>query len=169
MPVTPEGEGPITVGETIPNQEIQYVLAVARKELEALLEQRLAILTRIGALRRTIASLVDTFGGAAQDEERIRIKPRTVEARQKGLTEACRAILIQSSEPLTVMGVAQRIHSSNPAVLSNHKNSVSSVATILRRLHSYGETTSILNRSGRRVWAWRRSTHEATPAVPSGN
>jgi len=169
MPATSGGEGAIPVGETVPSQEIQYVLAVARKELEALLERRLAILRRIATLRRTIASLVDTFGGPLDEELIIRRKPRAVEARQKGLTEACRAILIQSNEPLTVMGVAQQIHSSNPAVLRNHKNSVSSVATILRRLHSYGETTSTLNRSGRRVWAWRKSTHEPNPVAPSGH
>jgi len=72
--------------------------------------------------------------------------------RQKGLTDACRTIVAESQEELTAEEVTQKIRDSNPALFRNHKNPVSSVATILRRLEAYGEARPKTNRVGRRAW-----------------
>lgn len=72
--------------------------------------------------------------------------------RQKGLTDACRTIVAESCKELTAEEVTQKVRESNPSVFRNHKNPVSSVATILRRLEAYGEAEPKLNNLGRRAW-----------------
>lgn len=147
-----------TAGNT-PNQEIECVLAAARHELQGLMEQRSALLRRIATVRRTINGLVDTFGSAVSNEFSRPLKPAALDSKQRGLTTACRAVLIQSGEALSAVDVEERIRRSNADVLRNHKNSLSSVATILRRLESYGEATTKVSQSGQRVWAWRMPDH----------
>jgi len=153
--------------EPIPNQEVECVLAAARKELEALLQQRSAISTRIARVRRTIDGLMETFGDVVTDDHLRRpIRRAKLETRQKGLTTACRAVLSESREALSAIDVAERVLSNHATVLRNHKNSISSVTTVLRRLQSYGEATAKFSESGQRVWLWCTPQPESHSAQP---
>lgn len=147
---------------TIPNQEVECVLAATRKELQSLLEQRSTLLKRINTLRRTINSLMATFGNSDGDQRFGRpTRMNKLSVRHKGLTSACRSVLTQSDEPISAAEVTERILRNTPSVLSNNKSALSSVTTILRRLQSYGEANSTLNLSGKRVWAWGPSEYGA--------
>ena len=160
MSFTTETGSSIAIAGNTPNHEIEFVLVAARQELQGLLEQRSALLRRISTVRRAINGLVDTFGGAVSDERLARPpRPQVPDTKQRGLTTACRAVLIQSGEALSAVEVAEKIRKSNGEVLRNHKNSLSSVTTILRRLESYGEATTQLNHSGQRVWTWCMPDH----------
>jgi len=147
--------------ESEASHEVEHVLAAARQELQHLLEQRSVILRRIATVRRTINGLMDTFGGSASGQLSHLVRPSVIDSRQKGLTSACRTVLHDAVDPLTAVDVVERVLRSNPRVLGHHKNSISSVTTVLRRLQAYGEAASSLSTSGQRVWSWRDANEES--------
>lgn len=148
------------------SHEVEHVLSAARQELQHLLGQRSVILRRIAIVRRTINGLMDTFGGSVSAEPIDSVRPPVIDSRQKGLTTACRVVLRDSGEPLTAVHVVERVMRNSPRVLSHHKNSISSVTTVLRRLQAYGEAATSLSPSGQRVWAWRDREQEDVLASP---
>jgi hypothetical protein len=134
--------------------EVEQVVKLAGDELKLLLTQRVALLRRLAVLRRTIAGLVEMFGDDVLPEEtRALIKVTTPRSRGSGLTEACRAVLSNSSQPLTAREVVDGIRAMNGDLIRHHKDPVSSVTSILQRLGSYGEATTRISQSGRRLWA----------------
>jgi len=160
MSASPQiGSFPI-VTESETSHEVEHVLTAARQELQHLLEQRSAILRRIATVRRTINGLMDTFGGGVSTQPNDSSRAAVIDMRQKGLTTACRSVLRDSSEPLTAIDVVERVLRNSPHLLGHHKNSISSVTTVLRRLHAYGEATTSLNPAGQRLWAWRDSSDQ---------
>jgi len=161
MSITPEIPTSTVLEEALHGQEIEYVLEAARRELQVLLEKRSALLKRIATVRRTIEGLVDTFGDAVSDK-RLTTPRRSPGPRQTGLTQACRTVLVEAGDPLTAIDVTERVLKTDASVLRHHKNAVSSVTTILRRLESYGEANSRLSLSGQRVWTWPLSGPDAS-------
>jgi hypothetical protein len=141
----------ITVSAT--RMEVEQVMRLAEGELLQLLTERGALLRRIAILRRTIAGLAETFGEDLLPEGvRALIKPAAPKTRGTGLTEACRAALANSSQPLTAREVVDRIRNVDAAIIKDHKDPVASVTSILHRLGSYGEATTQVTHSGRRMW-----------------
>jgi hypothetical protein len=137
-----------------PRMEIEQVVKLAGGELQVLLTQRAAILRRLAILRRIIAGLAEMFGDDVLPEDvRVLIKLPTRRTRGAGLTEACRAALSTSSRPLTAREVVDTIRTKDARVIQNHKDPVASVTSILHRLGSYGEATTKVSQSGRRMWA----------------
>jgi hypothetical protein len=49
--------------------------------------------------------------------------------------------------------VVDTIRTKDAKVIQNHKDPVASVTSILHRLGSYGEATTKVSQSGRRMWA----------------
>ena len=148
------------------SHEVEHVLAAARQELQHLLEQRAVILRRIATVRRTINGLMDTFGGSASVALEDLVRRPAIEIRQKGLTTACRAALRDSGEAMTAVDVVERVLKNSPRVLEHHKNSISSVTTVLRRLEAYGEAATSLSPSGQRLWAWGVRGHRNDALAP---
>jgi hypothetical protein len=137
-----------------PRMEIEQIVKLAGGELQVLLTQRAAILRRLAILRRIVSGLAEMFGDDVLPEEvRALIKLPTRRTRGVGLTEACRAALSTSSRPLTAREVVDTIRAKDAKMIQNHKDPVASVTSILHRLGSYGEATTKVNQSGRRMWA----------------
>jgi hypothetical protein len=137
-----------------PRIEIEQIAKLAGGELEVLLTQRATILRRLAILRRIISGLAEMFGNDVLPEDvRALIKLPTQRTRGTGLTEACRAALGTSSRPLTAREVVDTIRAKDARVIQNHKDPVASVTSILHRLGSYGEATTKVSHSGRRMWA----------------
>ena len=134
----------------VADHDIRQILRVAQTELHSLLEQRSTVLQRITSVRRMITGLMNAYGVLSSRAETS--ESTKGDFRQRGLTDACRTILAETDEELTAEEMTQKIRGSNPAVFRNHKNPVSSVATILRRLEGYGEAAPKMNRVGRRAW-----------------
>jgi preprotein translocase subunit SecD len=145
---------------TVSDAEIRRILQVAQTELHILLERRSTVLRRITSVRRTISALMNAYGVLSSQVETSTSNKE--DARQKGLTDACRTIVAESNQELTAEEVTQKVRENDPAAFRNHKNPVSSVATILRRLEAYGEAEPKMNRVGRRAWIRVLS---ATPQV----
>jgi hypothetical protein len=137
-----------------PKMEIEQIVKLAGAELEVLLTQRAAILRRLAILRRIISGLAEMFGYDLLPEDvRALIKLPPKKTRGTGLTEACRAALSTSSRPLSAREVVDTIRTKDASVIQNHKDPVASVTSILHRLGSYGEATTEVSQSGRRMWA----------------
>jgi hypothetical protein len=137
-----------------PRMEIEQIVKLAGGELQVLLTQRAAILRRLAILRRIISGLAEMFGDDVLPEDvRVLINLPTQRSRGVGLTEACRVALSNSSRPLTAREVVDTIRTKDATVIANHKDPVASVTSILHRLGSYGEATTEVSLSGRRMWA----------------
>jgi hypothetical protein len=137
-----------------PRMEIEQIVKLAGGELQVLLTQRVAILRRLAILRRIISGLAEMFGDDVLPEDvRVLIKLPAQKTRGTGLTEACRAALSTSSRPLSAREVVDTIRAKDARVIQNHKDPVASVTSILHRLGSYGEATTEVSQSGRRIWA----------------
>jgi hypothetical protein len=154
MSVTPEADASVAfIAPATPKAEVEKVIKLASGELQDLLRQRAAIIKRLAILRRTITGLAEMFGSDVLTDELLAlIKPPSHGTRGTGLTDACRAALSKSTQPLTAREVVESIRIDNDAVIRNHKDPVASVTSILHRLGSYGEATTKLSHSGRRIW-----------------
>jgi hypothetical protein len=143
-----------SIAVAAPRMEIEHIVKLAGGELQGLLTQRAAILRRLAILRRIISGLAEMFGDDVLPEDvRALIKLPTQRTRGVGLTEACRTALSTSSRPLTAREVVDTIRAKDAKVIQNHKDPVASVTSILHRLGSYGEATTEVSQSGRRMWA----------------
>ena len=143
-----------SVAAAAPRMEIEQIVKLAGGELRVLLTQRATILKRLAILRRIISGLAEMFGDDVLPEDvRVLIKLPAQKTRGAGLTDACRAALSTSSRPLTAREVVNTIRSKDARVIQNHKDPVASVTSILHRLGSYGEATTEVSQSGRRLWA----------------
>jgi hypothetical protein len=133
---------------------VQQVIKTAHEELRQLMRQRAEIMKRIGTLKQTIAGLANLFGDEVLDEDLLALVGRKTGGRQPGFTKACRAVLMEAMEPLTVREVCERIQQRMPAVLARHKDPLASITTVLNRLVEYGEAQSTVRQNGRRAWQW---------------
>lgn len=144
----------------IPNaNDVEQVIQYAQTEVRELLQQRAVITKRLTALRRTIADLAKIFGHDALSQEypTLAKQPERKRNRPTGLTEACHSVLMKALQPLTAHQVVERMQASNAELICHHKDSIASVTSILLRLELYGEATSELSSSRRRLWMSRKS------------
>jgi hypothetical protein len=135
----------------------QRVIGRIQHELQLLLLEHAAIQKRIGVIKRTVIGLADVFGpdiidGKLQD---LLSKRSARPARSHpGLTDVCREILKECSQPLTVRKACGIIQEKYPSLLARHRNPTASVLVVLRRLASYGEVEAGSNERGARIWLW---------------
>lgn len=141
---------------------VDRVLAEMHKEFHSLLQQRAAILRRIGTIKQIISGLSNLFGDQVVDGELSGWVDPTSSNRQRGFTQTCRSVLMESKRPLMSQEVSQEIERRNPAMLLRHKDPIASVSTVLNRLSRYGEARVVINERGRRAWVWTANS----PAVP---
>ncbi|MFZ0283666.1 MAG: hypothetical protein WAL32_00415 [Terriglobales bacterium] len=133
---------------------VQEVVKAAHEELCQLMRQRADIMKRIGTLKQTIAGLANLFGDEILSEDLLELVDRKSGGRQPGFTKACRMVLMEAGQAISVREVCQRIQERAPAVLLRHKDPLASVTTVLNRLVDYGEAQSEVRENGRRAWRW---------------
>lgn len=152
----PSAESVPALAATI--EDTGSVIGRLQQHLQLLLVEKTALLKRIRLIRHSVAGLTDIFGPDILNEEfkRLLRKPgRHVRERSHlGLTETCRRILMELSQPLTVPQLCDRIRQDHPDLFARHKDLTASVAVVLKRLVSYGEVRDGWNEKNGRTWLW---------------
>ena len=148
-------------------ERVEQVVGRLRQELDSLLEQRAAIIKKLGIIKRTILGLANLFGDDVISEDLLELVGRRPSSRRPGFTKACRTVLMESGRPLLTQEVCQEIERRNPALLARHKDPLASVSTVLNRLASYGEARFLVNDRGRRAWHWVTKTSDQLPPSAS--
>jgi hypothetical protein len=147
-----------SVDECNSGTEIERITILLECELGSLKLKRAAIAKKIGLIRGVISGLADVFGPDVKNEELREFldkqRTRSKSLPHRGLTEACRRVLMDSSQPLTVSALCSRLQVTNPAILARQKRPRVSVTVVLRRLVDYGEVRADVNEEGARTWEW---------------
>ena len=150
--------------------DFQGIVKVAHGELRRLCQQRAEITKRIGTIKQTIAGLCDLFGDAELSDDLRELVNGKTAARRRGITQACRQVLMDAGCPLTARNVCQQIQQQTDLPYS--ENLVGSVTTVLTRLEQYGEARTVPREKGPRAWVWvsaveNASSHSADSAADS--
>jgi len=154
-----EPTAPLTSGAAngSDKEHVNHVMARIKDELRLLARERAAIGTRIGVIKCTLIGLVNLFGSDIINEELRALMFRQPNARttpdQPGFTNICRQILRDTSQPLTVHQLCERMRELYPSVLARHRHPHSSLAVVLRRLQRSGEVEAA-NNGCVRTWHW---------------
>lgn len=137
-------------GREVP--DVRVIVRAARSELQRLIQQRAEIAKRIGTIKQTIAGLCNLFGDDEVSEDIPEFGTGKAGARRRGITQACRQVLMEAGCPLTARNVCERIQLRTDLPCS--KNLVGSVTTVLSRLEQYGEARTVPRDGGPRAWVW---------------
>jgi hypothetical protein len=137
---------------TTTNSHVEAILQKAHEELCELLRQRLEVTRRIGSVKQTIAGLIKLFGDDILTETLL--VEHKVYRRGEGVTDSCRRVLMEASEPMTSRKVCDLIQQTTPGLLANHKDPLATVTTVLGRLVQYGEARAVTADTGHRAWQW---------------
>jgi len=137
--------------------DVELVIEYAQVEVRALLQQRAEITKRLMAIRRTIADLARAFGHDALGQGRQTLTRPPKRKRHTGLTEAFRSVLMQATHPLTTQAVVREIQAADSGLISHHKDPIASATAILVRLESYGEVSSEVGSSRKRLWMSKKN------------
>jgi hypothetical protein len=104
--------------------DYRRALDTAVREYEKLLAEHASLEGRLAQLKHSIAALTKLCG----------YEPTV----PMGLTDACRLVLRNATEPLTALEVRDRLTAIGVA-LDRHSNPLASIHTVLKRLHEAGE------------------------------
>jgi len=104
--------------------EYRRALDAAVREYEKLSAEYAALEGRLSQLKHSIAALTKLCG----------YEPTV----PLGLTDACRLVLRNATQPLTALEVRDRLASIGVG-LDRHSNPLASIHTVLKRLHDAGE------------------------------
>jgi len=143
--------------KAIPDASGPHVLEVlrsAQEDLARLMQERAEVTKRIGTVKQLIVGMTKLFGDEILNEELLVLLNRKGNVRQRGLTGACRLVLMQSRGPQSAREVCEQVQRSAPSVLARHKDPLASVTTVVNRLAEYGEAQPSIRADGRRVWEW---------------
>jgi hypothetical protein len=105
-------------------EEYRRALDAAGREYEKLFAEHAALEGRLSQLKHSIAALTKLCG----------YEPTV----PLGLTDACRLVLRNATQPLTALEVRDRLASIG-VDLEKHSNPLASIHTVLKRLHEAGE------------------------------
>ena len=125
-------------------------------EMSSLQEELKEIEREIVAIKNTLFGLSVIYGDELLTPpllDQIRPKPATT---VRGLTAACRAVLISASKPCSVSAVCNLVRAVDPLLLVHHRNPRASVMTVLRNFAKRGQVTRGLE-NGRSVWQWNHA------------
>ncbi len=134
------------------DSSVQTVVRLAENELQALLKQQATIALRIQHVKKTLAGLSIVFGSDVLSDDTLRLLSPQSSTRKRGLTNACRQIILEAGRPLRSVDICALLAEQEPEVLKNHRSPAASVATIMKRLCAYGEARAILTPTGQRAW-----------------
>jgi hypothetical protein len=136
------------------NPHVQEVIRSAEQELTRLLQQRTEITRRMATLKQMLSGLAQLFGDGILKHEFLGTIDREIVTREKGLTRACRSILMESRTPLGMRQACEELQRRFPELAQRHKDLRASVTTIFHRLTSYAQARCSLDHEGKRVWVW---------------
>jgi hypothetical protein len=155
-PTSREGTGtePPSV-QSLKHEDLEPVIGQLESQLRVLMLERAAILKRIGVIKKTVVGLVDLFGpnvinGELRDFLSLQSAPRS--RTHPTLTDLCRHLLREASEPLTIHQILGQLQEKSPAALAGHKHRHNSLRMILKRLVAYGDAEPVLTEEGTRAW-----------------
>ena len=131
---------------------VQEVIRSAERELSTLLQQRAEVMKRIGSIKQTLVGLANMFGDSILSEQLLELLARNT-VRRSGFTQACRAVLMESSTQLSARQVCDLLRKKFPGLLEKHRKPFASVTTVLCRLVEYDEARTLVTAEGRR-WQW---------------
>ena len=134
--------------------DVEQVVGRIQRELQTLRTEQVAIAKRIGLIKNTIAGLAEVFGpGVVGQELQVELELEPVKRRRsRGLTDACRELLKETSEPQTLKEISARIHERFPTLVTHHRYPATIIQMMLRRLVMYGEAEEIVRGAGLRSW-----------------
>lgn len=152
--------------------DVRVIVKAAHGELRRLIQQRAEIVKRIGTIKQTIAGLCNLFGDDELSEDLRELVNGKVGVRRRGITQACRNVLMGAGGPLTARNVCELIEQRTMLDLPCSKNLVGSVTTVLSRLEQYGEARTVARDTGPRAWVWvsgveNGGSHSVDSAVDS--
>jgi hypothetical protein len=134
--------------------DVEQVVGRIQRELQALRTERAAIAKRIGLIKNTIAGLAQVFGAGVVGQQLqglLTVEPVN-RRRTRGLTDACRELLKETSEPQTLRQISARIQERYPTLVAHHRYPITIIQMMLRRLVMYGEAEEIELGAGLRSW-----------------
>ena len=146
---------------------VKEVIRQTEQQLRQLMQERNEVTRRIRTVKLTIAGLANIFGDTVTDRDSLQLLGRHRSSRQRGITRACRQVLIDGRRPLTSREVRDQLERNVPALLTSHKDSMATVHTILNRLVKYGEVSLAVDQRGHRAWAWTRSEPDESTSPQS--
>lgn len=141
--------------QALKHEELEPVLGQLQNQLRVLKLERTAILKRIGMVKKIVVGLADLFGFDVINEElQVLLSPQSARClrTRPGITDLCRRLLRDASEPLTVRQILGRLQERSPVELARQKNPENSLRVILRRLVDYGQAEELLTEGGLRAW-----------------
>jgi hypothetical protein len=140
-------------------REVLEVIRIAQQELTRLLERRAEITRRANALRQMLSGLDELFGSSILDDEWSATADRGGSSRRKGLTQACRLVLMEARTPLRAREGCEELQRRCPELAKRHRHLEASVTSVFRRLADHSEARSFLDHEG--LWVWE-SAPDAT-------
>jgi hypothetical protein len=135
-------------------EDVEHVVGRIHRELQALRTEHAAIAKRIGLIKNTITGLAEVFGpGVVGQELQSLLTTEPVKRRRsRGLTDACRELLREASEPQTLKQISGRIQERFPTLVTHHRYPMTIIQMMLRRLVMYGEAEEMDAGAGLRSW-----------------
>lgn len=146
------GDAPNNSPSNGTGHHVRELFRSVSEELQNLQSERMSITRRIEATKKVLFGLAKMYGDHIPEGELQGIASRTGDVRRKGLTDACRRVLLETTTPLPARDVLRRIREADPELLNAHRGPLASVVTILNRLVGYGEATTVFV-DNRRTWA----------------
>jgi hypothetical protein len=149
-----------------PNQNVLDVVERAEQELRGLLKERAEITKRISTVKRTIVGLANLFGDGVLGSALSHMVDRESSPRQRGITKACRRVLMDAQQPMSASAVWDEIRQTAPDLMTRNKDPMATINTILGRLLKYGEVTVLTKNRGARMWQWVAEGDGRSPQTP---
>lgn len=152
-------------GDTRPgalDHHVKEIIRQTEQQLRQLMAERKAVAKRIRMVKQTITGLANIFDDAVTDSASLELIGRQHRSRPRGITQACRQVLLDAGRPLGSRDICDELNRRVPALLASHKDSKSTINTILGRLHEYGEVTMVRLERGQRAWLWSAPVPDKT-------
>ena len=126
-------------------EDVEHVVKRIQLELQTLRTEHAAIAKRIGLIKNTVAGLAEVFGPSVVGQEfqgLLKVEP-VKRSRSRGLTDACRELLRETSAPQTLRQIFARMHERYPTLVTHHRYPATIIQMMLRRLVMYGEAEEL--------------------------
>ncbi|MGA8763475.1 MAG: hypothetical protein WB562_11480 [Candidatus Sulfotelmatobacter sp.] len=134
---------------------VREVIRSAQQELTGLLQRRAEIARRMKAIKQMLPGLAALVGTSILEDGLFSSGvDREVASRRRGLTRACRSVLMEAQTPLRIGQGCEELRLRFPELAQRHKVLKASVTTVFHRLVGYGEARCSLDDEGLTVWEW---------------
>lgn len=138
----------------------KQIIEDARVEIETLEVQREDIDKKIAQLKKVILAtqpMVPELGGIGGNFLRL-------EFETAGITDACRKVLETSGNWMSPLSVRSALES-NGVDLTQQKNAMASIHTVLKRLREKNEVLTGTGKDGGTVYRWKRKRNQLSVAI----